>query len=115
MDKQRAKEILATLADGVNPVTGEVLPAGDSCNQVEVVRALYAAVDALTQPASRPKPTPANAGKPWTQEELDQLADEFETGMKISEMSQIHGRTQGGIEAKLVQIGKLNLRSGWRS
>ena len=31
MDIQRAKELLAVLSDGVNPLTGEVLPEDDSC------------------------------------------------------------------------------------
>ena len=39
MDVVRAKEILETLADGVNPMTGEILPEWDSCNQADVVRA----------------------------------------------------------------------------
>ena len=29
MDIQRAKELLTLLADGVNPVTGEILPEDD--------------------------------------------------------------------------------------
>lgn len=40
MDIEHAKELLATLSDGVNPLTGEVLAESDSCNQVEIVRAL---------------------------------------------------------------------------
>lgn len=39
MDILRAKEIIEGLADGVNPLTGEVLSPEDSCNQAEVVRA----------------------------------------------------------------------------
>lgn len=39
MDILRAKEIVEILADGVNPMTGEILSEGDSCNQAEVVRA----------------------------------------------------------------------------
>ena len=42
MDICHAKELLTVLADGINPLTGEVLPSSDSCNQVEVVRALHA-------------------------------------------------------------------------
>ena len=42
MDLQRAKELLAVLADGINPLTGEVLPDSDSCNQADIVRALHA-------------------------------------------------------------------------
>ena len=40
MDIVRVKEIISALAEGVDPTTGEVLPEDDSCNQVEIVRAL---------------------------------------------------------------------------
>ena len=67
MDIQRAKELLAVLSDGVNPLTGEVLPEDDSCNQVEIVRALNTVLRYLdNQPQKSAKPSPDNAGKPWT-------------------------------------------------
>ena len=42
MDIARAKEIISALAEGIDPTTGEVLPADSVCNKGEVVRALYA-------------------------------------------------------------------------
>ena len=33
MDVQRAKELLMVLADGVDPLTGEVLPDDHVCNK----------------------------------------------------------------------------------
>ena len=41
MDIIRAKEIISTLADGIDPITGELLPAEHICNNPEVVRAFY--------------------------------------------------------------------------
>ena len=41
MDINRAKEIIVTLAEGIDPTTGEVLPPNSVCNKGEVVRALY--------------------------------------------------------------------------
>ena len=32
MDIEYAKKVLSVLADGVNPITGEILPATDSSN-----------------------------------------------------------------------------------
>ena len=59
MDIQRAKELLAVLSDGVNPLTGEVLPEDDSCNQVEIVRALNTVLRFLdNQPQKSTKPSP---------------------------------------------------------
>lgn len=44
MDVHRAKELLTVLADGVDPLTGEVLPDNHVCNKGEIVRALHCAV-----------------------------------------------------------------------
>lgn len=49
MDVQRAKELLAVLADGVDPLTGEVLPDDHVCNKGEIVRALHCAVEELSR------------------------------------------------------------------
>lgn len=44
MNILRAKELLAALADGVNPLTGEILAEDGICKQVEIVRALNTVV-----------------------------------------------------------------------
>lgn len=49
MDVQRAKELLAVLADGIDPLTGEVLPYDHVCNKGEIVRALNCAVEELSR------------------------------------------------------------------
>ena len=48
MDMQRAKELLTILADGTDPLTGEVLPDDHVCNKGEIVRALNCAVEELS-------------------------------------------------------------------
>ena len=81
MDIQRAKELLAVLSDGVNPLTGELLPEDDSCNQVEIVRALNTVLRYLdNQPQKSAKPSPDNAGKPWTVEDEEALSRMFDQG-----------------------------------
>ena len=40
MDLNGAKGILKSLADGVDPLTGEVLPEDHICNQPEIIRAI---------------------------------------------------------------------------
>lgn len=56
MDILRAKEIIEGLANGVNPLTGEVLPPEDSCNQPDVVRALHAILSALPKKMQKAQP-----------------------------------------------------------
>ena len=109
MDMIRAKEILETLADGVNPVTGEVLPDGDSCNQVEIVRALHLVLKSLE--SVREKPMAENAGKPWTEKEEEVLCQMFEAGCSSREICSHFRRTKGAIAARLVRLGKIGERS----
>ena len=45
MDIQRAKELLTALADGLDPLTGEVLPSDHVCNKGDIVRALHCVLD----------------------------------------------------------------------
>ena len=105
MDITRAKEIIELLADGVNPLTGEVLSANDSCNQVEVVKALHTV---LKHMSSISKVHPAeNAGKPWSPEDEEILCKMYDSRCTIKEMCNRFGRTKGSITARLVHLGKI--------
>ncbi len=42
-----------------------------------------------------------NAGASWTEEEDNSLIEEFEAGMKLSEIAKLHGRTNGAIRSRL--------------
>ncbi len=90
MDVQRAKELLTVLADGVDPLTGEVLPDDHVCNKGEIVRALHCAVEELSR--RREKPLPENNGKPWTEELDDELCRLFDGGMKKKGLCTHFGR-----------------------
>lgn len=106
MDIIRAKEILMVLADGVNPITGEVLPMDDSCNQADVIRALHTVIEAI--PSSKLKPQPQNSGKPWSEAEENKLLEEYDSGMSVSAIAKEHNRSRGAIESRLIVLGKIN-------
>ena len=115
MDEGKIVAILSALANGVNPVTGEVFPNDSPYQQTEVVRALYAAIERLkgAQPAAAPKPrprgdTPSNVGKPWSEDEDRRLLAEFDRGRKPAELARELGRTLAGIEARLEKLGRLS-------
>ena len=61
MDLQRAKELLSGLADGVDPLTGEVLPEDHVCNKAEIIRAFHCVLKSL--PGKPPKPQPEKCGQ----------------------------------------------------
>ena len=108
MDIQRAKNILEVLADGINPITGELLPMIDSCNQVEVVRALHTVLKELKEEKPKQKnPLVENAGKPWSKEEEENLCRMFDEGRSQGEIARQLKRTRGAIKARLVAMGKI--------
>ena len=100
MDIIRAKEIISVLAEGVDPFTGEMLPADHICNNVEVIRAFYAIIH-----QDNIKKTYENAGKKWTQEDDALLIQLFNQGVKIGEIQKEFMRSKGSIEARLAKLG----------
>ena len=113
MDIIRAKEILRVLADGVNPMTGEILPPEDSCNQADVVRAFHTILSALSE--KERKQQPENAGKPWTDEDERILVTMYDEGKTRKEICEYFKRSTGGIASRLVRLGKIPDRDTFRS
>lgn len=109
MDIKRAKEILSTLAEGVDPTTGEVLSDDSVCNKGEVVRALYTVLNTLD--TSKPKrELPENARKPWTREDENLLIELYRSGASKKDICNTFKRTPTGIAAKLVRLGIIESR-----
>ena len=115
MDDQKAFSIVSALANGVNPVTGEIFPPDSAYQAPDVVRALFIAARALgpaqtNAPAAAPQPrahTPSNVGKPWTDDEDRRLLAEFDRGRSPRELASAHERTLAGIEARLEKHGRI--------
>ena len=101
MDIERAKELLSALADGVDPLTGEVLDRDNVCNRPEIIRALHMALYELDKREKKTvkKHLPENAGKPWTEEDEDRLCEMFRLRcVKAGALRifQAHGRRNSG-------------------
>lgn len=110
MDEAKALNILSTLANGVHPLTGEVFPADSPYQSPEVVRALFVATRSLesrSPPAKTRASLPANAGKPWVDEDDRKLLAEFDRGRTVAELAQSLGRTAAGIQARLEKHGRI--------
>ena len=102
MEIVRARKIIRSLAEGVDPTTGEVLPTENVYNQPEVIRALYTM---LEETASNQQNPFRNAGKPWTEIEDDKLQQEFAEKVHIADIAKEHGRTYSAIESRLEHLG----------
>lgn len=107
MDIERAKELLSSLAEGVDPLTGEVLPKEHLCNQAEIVRALYCVLGELDRAQAKPKKTQAeNAGKPWTPGDDARLCQMFDEGATRRELCKCFKRSRGAIASRLARFGR---------
>ncbi len=110
MDEKKAIEIIKTLAEGVDPNTGEVFPADSPYQNVDIIRALHIAQEALQRVSkikSRTKELPERAGKTWETEESKLLAERFDSGIPIAEIAKKHQRTKGAITSQLAKLGKI--------
>ena len=113
MDARYACELLESLADGVNPITGEILSDDDSCNQPDIIRALHKAVAVLKE-KNTAKRLPANAGKPWLPEDEEKLKLMFENGCSKKDICAYFKRTEGAIAARLFQLKLIDNRDQFR-
>ena len=131
MERERAADILRSLADGRDPATGEQFPPNSPYQQADTVRALFLAVDALDNSARRARrqaarseraagpnmsgqerrpvdPNRPKLGTAWTAEEEAQLRQEFAAHKPIPEIAAAHGRTHGAITARLIKLGLID-------
>ena len=107
MDVGSAIKIVAALANGVDPHTGEVMQMEGPFQNPNTVTALFLAIKGLQlleRKEKRSDRLPLSAGKPWTISNDEELVKEFDTGRTIKELSEEHGRTVGAIRSRLVKV-----------
>lgn len=114
-------QIVEALANGVNPLTGEVLPNESLYNNPEIIRALFTTLSLLKKPPKIKKTVeqkqndnienglPRNAGLPWTQEQKSELASQYKAGIKTPELAKSFERTYGAITAELKKQGLIEV------
>ncbi|MDE2050729.1 MAG: hypothetical protein KGJ72_06895 [Gammaproteobacteria bacterium] len=108
MNQNRAKQILQSLVQGIDPVTNEELPRETVLQRADVLRALLAGLSALEQTcarAHRRSQLPDNVGQTWTTEEESRLVKAFKSGDSAIAIARQHGRTLRAIEARLEKLG----------
>ncbi|MCX2576375.1 hypothetical protein [Pedobacter sandarakinus] len=77
----------------------EVLPADSPCNQPEIIRALFFALDELRAVAEK-----GNRGLAWTEQEDSLLEERFGNGSRITQLAKLHSRTYAAIKARLIKL-----------
>jgi hypothetical protein len=111
MDQAQALEMVRSLANGVDPESGEIFPPESAYQRPQVVRALYEAASALERIERferRRAQMPAKTGEPWSEEEDRKLLAAFDAGRALQELASAHERTMGAVRARLLKYGRIN-------
>jgi len=115
MELNESRNIVNTLAQGVDPTTGEVFPPESPYNDPEVIRALYSMLEIVKQ-ARKPRMTvderrqqnreigrPMNAGLPWTDDDRVLVKSGFLDGMPIEKLAAKLERSSAAIVAEVIR------------
>src|SRR5437763_13740244 len=81
MDQSQALAVVRSLANGVDPESGEVFPPESAYQRPLVVRALYEAASSLDRTECferRKAQMPSKTGEPWTEDEDRKLLAAFD-------------------------------------
>lgn len=120
MELEKAKETVFALTNGVDPMTGEVLPDVSPYNDPRVLRALFALLEA-SKYYRKPKQSleekqqenldsgrPRNAGLPWSDDLRAEVASRYQSGTTIDELATHFERTRGAIVSELERQGLID-------
>lgn len=111
MESTQALAVVRSLANGVDPESGEVFPADSAYQRPLVVRALYeaaAALERIERFQRRKAQLPQKTGEPWTEDEDRKLLAAFDSGRALQELAAAHERTMGAVRARLLKYGRIN-------
>ena len=111
MEAIQALAVVRSLANGVDPETGEVFAPESPYQRPQVVRALYEAATALERIERferRKAQLPQKTGEPWNEDEDRKLLAGFDAGRALQELAAAHERTMGAVRARLLKYGRIN-------
>ena len=112
-----AKEIIDSLANGVNPITGKKLPNDSPYNNNKVISALTTACKYIEYTKDYAmwlgekhrdnidNDRPENSGLPWTETLTKELTEKHNDGKTIDQLSEYFERSNDSIQQKLVNLG----------
>ena len=121
MDIHQSVDILQTLANGIDPATGEVIAKESPYNRPDAIRALFVCIEHIKHPPRAGKKSaeqkqvensgkglPQNAGMPWTEDLKQALAQGFQAGQSPAALANSFGRSKASIVYELKKQGLIN-------
>ena len=116
MELTEARSVIRTLAQGVDPTTGEAFAADSPYNSPKVIRALFTVHAHARTPKSKlsadekrqrnvERGLPPNAGLPWTDEDRDRASSGFRDGQSLGQLAGALQRSRTAIHAELIRQG----------
>lgn len=108
MQPAEAKELLPSLIEGRNPVSGECIPSERIVHHSDVLRTLPLGVGAIDAMGARTKRRAAlreNVDHARSVQEDERLRSEFATLEPLGTIAATHGTTQCAIEAQVQRMG----------
>ena len=73
MSPERAVEIIENLVDGIHPLTGEILPESNICEETGIVDALNCAIQVLNERMAERKRRSVRGFSTWASGEMGQM------------------------------------------
>src|SRR5438552_8024046 len=110
MQSAQALAVVRSLANGVDPESGEVFPPESAYQRPLVVRSLYeaaAALERIDRFERRRSQMPAKTGEPWSEDEDRKLLAAFDGGRALQELAAAHERSMGAFRAWLLKYGRI--------
>jgi hypothetical protein len=116
IDRKEAHRIVSLIARGADPDKPDQRPTADVLERPGVIRALFLASEALNSSTDTLDTTKeVRKGKPWSKDENDELRWEISQNESLEAIAAKHGRSEGGIVARMVHIGLAEDRDAARS
>ena len=99
--------LLYSLAEGINPITGEEFGEG-VMDQPDIIRALYAGASALSGKSSSKNKSSRNpnSGEKWTSDDDMVLLREYGNGASIRNLAKMFGRSELAIQMRLNKLNE---------
>lgn len=115
MNITRAKQILTSLAGGIDPFTGEVLYENNVCNHGKTIEAINCVLEELGRfEGEYSEIMPENSGSKWTSRDEEQLRNMLSSRASKRQIIKALGRSESGIAARLVRLGLIDSRDEFR-